>query len=165
MSGIATSPISFDTSNTIVVSNCYSVCQPLVSGYHINKSYKFESCYATLHSDQTLFGEVIATNSFSADSCFAVGGDGLFTSISADTISTNNLSVFAYDTFYRNPSVSGNYLYNYAFTNGGRDTNSFYDLALPINKLLFPTITDEVKQKHNWTRLNGYKRYTTTIQQ
>lgn len=99
----------------------------------------------------------------SISNCFAISQYPAFGAFYGGA-TNNNVASYTYEQFYRNPNSQA-FLYNYAFTNSGRDTNSYYDLSLPINKLLFPTIDDKVKSLHNWAKINGFKHYIKTIQQ
>jgi len=171
----------------LVVSNCYAYGTIKWSGkkvyvggisgiadadindsenFNINHSYSACSFIGETNGNYvgTLVGHADDTlGSVSISDCFAITTRSDLKTIGfiGVNVLTNNLKTFTYEEAYHNPSITQGFLYNYAFTQANT-TNEWADLTLPINKLIFPTITEAIRKKHTYTSVMGYKRYVKT---
>lgn len=126
---------------------------------------KIYNCYCLLSDGEAMIGVADTTkNNLIISNCVAIvnGGSASYVgSIEGEAIIYQS-SLTDYSAIYHSPSVPN--ISADIYTAAYKTTN-YFDLVLPINATLFPVITSDVKQSHNWTNVQGYKRYIRTIQQ
>lgn len=174
--GVVSLNSSFAFPNTYIT-NCYSYgsfeseLETAIYGAIVPHAYSYGSrpyyiknCYALVADGKSLVGSVNTETAMAIRDCFALSPKGtasVIGSISGSYLITNNIGSASYEAVYSNPSIFSAYLKSDGFFPAEKSTN-YYDLIMPMNKVLFPSQTASEKKLHNYTNVQGYKRYVKT---